>query len=445
MTVTARLDNPTIAVEPGQQAVVDLTVRNGGQRVESYVIALVGEPAAWASVSPAQLSVYPGNDAHAQVLFAPPREAAIPAGLRPYGVRVMPVDRPEDAVVPEGVVELRPFSDVGIELTPRTSRGRRRAKYELAVDNRGNAPVPVQLAGADPDEAVAVRVSPADLVLDPDRAAFAKVRVSPVKRRWTGQPLTHPFVVTAAREGAPPLQADGTMVEEPVLPHWLGRAVAAVLALAVLAAVAWYALLRPAVRSAAQDAVKAPMAVAAGQAQKASTAANAANAAASTAKAAADQAGADTGALGKTLVDEGVLDKKKLPPHLGQGATPPPTQPPAAPFDRRLTVAMAANNTATDTYPVPDKKVLAITDLIYQNWQGDAGTMVVRVGDRVLIQKGLANFRDDADHLVSPIVLHAGDVLTLDVRCTAVGKAAPDTTCRAAVTVDGKLSPAPQG
>jgi hypothetical protein len=80
MTVTARLDDSAIAVEPGQQAVVDLTVRNSGQRVEAYVLDLVGEPAAWASVRPAQLSVYPGDDAHAQVLFAPPKTAAIPAG-----------------------------------------------------------------------------------------------------------------------------------------------------------------------------------------------------------------------------------------------------------------------------------------------------------------------------------------------------------------------------
>ncbi len=445
MTATARLESRGIAVEPGQQAVLDLTVHNSGHRVEAYHLDLVGEPAGWASVSPEQLSVYPGDEAHAQVVFAPPRAAAVPAGPRPFGVRVVPVDHPEDTTVPEGIVELRPFSDIGIELTPRTSHGRGRAKHELAIDNRGNAPVPVQLVGGDPDEAVVVRVVPDDLVVGPGRAAFAKIRVRPARRRWTGQPVTHPFMVTAIPDDAPPLRADGAMLAEPVLPRWLGKAVAAVVALAVLAAAAWFALLRPVVRSAAQDAVRAPLAVAAAQASKASSDAGQAGEEAGKAKAAADKAGADTGALGKTLVDEGVLDKKKLPPGLGQGGTPPPTQTPAAPFDRRLTVALPPNNTRTDTYTVADKQLLSITDLVYQNWQGDTGTMIVRVGDRILFQKGLQNFRDDADHFVSPIVLNAGDVLTLDVRCTAQGKAAPDTTCRAAVTVGGTLAPAPQG
>jgi hypothetical protein len=441
MTVTARLESAGIVVEPGAQAVVGLTVHNSGHRVDAYHLEVVGEPAAWASVTPAELSVYPGDDGHAQVLFAPPRVAAIPAGSRPFGVRVVPIEHPEDGTVPEGVVELRPFSDFGIELTPRTSHGRSRARHELAVDNRGNAAVPVQLAGGDPDEALVVRVVPADLVVNPGEAAFAKVRVRPAKRRWTGQPVTHPFAVTAVPDGMPPLRADGTMLEEPVLPRWLGKAVAAVLALAVLAAVFWLVLLRPAVKSAAQDAVQAPLAVAAAKASKASSDASTAGDAAGKAKAAADQAGADTGALGKSLVDHGVLKPNQVPPKVH--GTPPPSTPPTRPFDRRLTVAMTANNSDTDTYTVEADQVLSITDLIYQNWQGDAGTMIIRVGNRILVQKGLANFRDDADHLVSPIVLKTGQVLTLDVRCTGVGKAAPDTTCRTAVTVSGTLAPTP--
>jgi hypothetical protein len=433
MSVIARLDHTGVAVEPGEVAVVDITVHNSGRQVEAYHLDLVGEPAAWASISPADLSVYPGDEAHAQVTFAPPRAAAVTAGARAYGVRVMPIEHPDETVVPEGTVELRPFADLDIELTPRTSHGRGRAKHELAIDNRGNVPIPVSLAGGDPDEAVTVRVSPADLLVEPGQAAFAKVRVRPAKRRWTGQPATHPFQVTALAETGAPLVANGTMLEDPVLPRWLGKAIAAVLAVAVLAAVAWFALIRPAVRSAAQNAVAAPLAATQRQA-------NAADQSAGAAKAAADKASGQSDALGKKLVEKGVLAKSDVP---SVTATPPPPTKavvPPAPFDERLTVEVAVTKTDVQSLTVPDKQALSITDLLYENPQGDTGTVTIRTGDTVLFRKGLANFRDLTDHFVSPIVLKAGQQLTLEVACTAQGKAAPDTSCRTALVVVGTIA-----
>ncbi|MEN3361654.1 MAG: hypothetical protein V7637_5636 [Mycobacteriales bacterium] len=436
MTVIARLDHPGVAVEPGEVAIVDITVHNSGRRVEAYHLDLVGEPAAWASVNPAELSIYPGDDAHAQVTFTPPRAAGVHAGPRHYGVRVMPVEHPEEAVVPEGTIELRPFADVTAELTPRTSHGRGRARHELAVDNRGNTPVPVELVGQDPDEELAIRVSPATLIVGPGEAAFARIRVRPTRRRWTGQAVSHPFQVTATPEGGTPMVAAGSMLEDPVLPRWLGKAVAVVLVLGLLAAGAWFALLRPAVRSAAQSAVAAPMAQTQAQSRKADQSATAA-------KAAADKASGQTGALGKTLVEKGVLQKKDVTGVAGAGAaTPPPPAPvvvPPAPFDQRLTTVVAATKTGTQTITIAPKQTLSITDLVYENPQGDTGTLTIRIGDRVLFGKGLANFRDLTDHFVSPIVLTAGQTLVLDVNCATQGKAATDTSCRTALIVLGAV------
>jgi hypothetical protein len=292
----------------------------------------------------------------------------------------------------------------------------------------------VVLAGGDPDEAVTVRVSPADLVVGAGEAAFARVRVRPCRRHWRGQPVTHPFQVTAVPEGGGPLIANGAMLEDPVLPRWLGKAVAAVLALAVLLGVAWMTLLRPVVRSAAQNAVAVPMAAAAARAGKADQSAAAA-------KSAADKASGDTDALGKKLVDKGVLKKGEVP-GVTDGTPPPTTRPavPPAPFDQRLTVEVAATRTDTQSLTVPDKQTLSITDLLYENPQGDTGTVTIRIGDTVLFRKGLANFRDLTDHFVSPIVLTAGQRLVLDVQCTAQGKSAADTSCRTAMVVVGTIA-----
>ncbi|MGC5413123.1 hypothetical protein ACPXCX_57110, partial [Streptomyces sp. DT225] len=66
------------------------------------------------------------------------------------------------------------------------------------------------------------------------------------------------FAATQVAEGEDPVEpvlVDGSYEQEPLLPRWLPRALitAAVLVLALVGL--WYALLRPAVKSAAREAV----------------------------------------------------------------------------------------------------------------------------------------------------------------------------------------------
>jgi hypothetical protein len=188
------------------------------------------------------------------------------------------------------------------------------------------------------------------------------------------------------------------------------------------------------VRSAAQNAVAAPLAAAQRQA-------GAADQAAGAAKAAADKASGDSSALGKKLVEKGVLKPSDVAG--GNTVTPPPPPKPAvppAPFDERLTVEVAATETDTQSLTVEAKQALSITDLLYENPQGDTGTVTIRVDDTVLFRKGLANFRDLTDHFVSPIVVKAGQQLILEVQCAAQGKAAPDASCRTALVVVGTIA-----
>jgi hypothetical protein len=63
--------------------------------------------------------------------------------------------------------------------------------------------------------------------------------------------------------------------------------------------------------------------------------------------------------------------------------------------------------------------------------------VTIRIGDQVLFLKGLANFRDLPDHFVSPIVLTAGQKLTMDVHCTAAGKLADGPSCKIALIMVG--------
>src|SRR3954466_753590 len=109
MTTTASLDSTSLSLHPGSEAVVPLQIRNNGQVVGGYEISVIGVPSTWATVEPAELSLYPGTATTATVTFRPPRSARTPAGAQAFGVIVQSTEHPELTVVPEGVIEVLPF------------------------------------------------------------------------------------------------------------------------------------------------------------------------------------------------------------------------------------------------------------------------------------------------------------------------------------------------
>lgn len=243
MSTTATLDTPTLTVEPGAAASVRLTIRNDSEVVEEYSLRVVGPSEPWADVVPGRVLLYPGHDTTALVEFRPPRSASVPAGEFTYGIHVLPTEHPEDAVVPEGTVDVLPFHQTTGELMPRMSRGKLGAKHNVAVDNTGNVPIRVDVAGSDPGELLEFSLHPPELTIEPGTVQFAALRVRPAQKIWRGRPATHTFGVTATPTDGIPLPLDGTHVQDPVLPYRTIRAVLVLLVLAVALTVGWHLLL----------------------------------------------------------------------------------------------------------------------------------------------------------------------------------------------------------
>lgn len=83
-----------MTVSPGAEATTTLTVRNDGDIVEAYTLEVVGDCAAWTTVEPARVSLYPGTSETVAVRLAPPRSHEVKAGEVPLGVRVLPHGAP---------------------------------------------------------------------------------------------------------------------------------------------------------------------------------------------------------------------------------------------------------------------------------------------------------------------------------------------------------------
>lgn len=419
MGALVTLSEKTVEVLPGAVATCAVTVKNTGTVVDQFTIDILGDPAAWTAAEPATLSLFPGAEETTTVFFRPPRDAGTPTGELPFGVRARSREDPAGSAVEEGVLVVGAYQDTFAELVPRTSRGSRGATHELAVDNRGNSRLNATVTAGDQDQLLGFDVEPPGLVVDPGSAGFAKIRVKPRKRFWRGQPKTRAFKVAVQGEGGPPILLDGSLLQEALLPRWLIPALLAALGVLVALIVVWLMFLQPAIKSAATQALEAagitplPTQVGGGPATP--------------------KPGTPTPVVtGPPATPGPTPPPGETPTPMPTPAPPTPTPPPVAqgvPADGRL--AKDGSNPTSATFSAP----FYLTDLVFANPSGRAGTLQLRRDSFVLITLRLENFRDLDFHYVTPIVVQAGQTLGFVATC------APVTPCDPSVYFSGFLRP----
>lgn len=200
---------PTDPVEPGGAGTALVRVRSTSEVVEQFRIELVGPVAAFASVDPAELRLFPGDEGDAQILFQPPRDATVSSGSYTFAVRVAPVTSPESAVVEESTVVIAGFSVITADISPRNVDGNS-ATHTITVRNAGNAPTTVALAYLDPDERTAGSLQPNELEVPGGDAVTATLKVVPKGgKRKVATRLGYQVHVRPA-EG-PPLTLDASL------------------------------------------------------------------------------------------------------------------------------------------------------------------------------------------------------------------------------------------
>ncbi|TDV54786.1 hypothetical protein CLV71_10326 [Actinophytocola oryzae] len=395
-----------------------MTVRNDSDIVEAYTFEVLGECAPWTEVEPARLSLYPGTSEQVTVVLRPPRSPAVRAGEKPLGVRVLPTERPESVVVSETIVLVEPFAEQRAELVPERRRAWRRARYHVAVHNDGNTPVAVTLSAPETDDQLtfALPVRP-EHVAPGDRTEI-DFRVRVAKIVWFGKPVTWPLrldATAAAGEESGRHPLEGELIQLPVFPRWLLAVLAVLLALVL----AWFALVRPAVQSAAREAADdrtQEIAQAAGQESQAAQPEQSGGGGESPQQGRQEQGGAATG--------QGV----------GQQSS------------ATIEVRTNAGDQGAGTYVVPEGKVFRITDLVLGNHQGDEGVLTIEFGGRTITTIALETYRNQDYHWVTPVDVPAGESVTATVNCArpgtpASGRQAPN--CFQVLNVSGGLTDAP--
>ncbi|MEU3569833.1 hydrolytic protein [Kitasatospora sp. NPDC036755] len=471
MTTSAELGLPALTVAPGGVATTTLTVRNDLDIVEAYTFEAVGDCAAWTTVEPARVSLYPGTSETVTVRLAPPRSSSTRAGEFPLGIRVLPVERPDLVAVPEATVTVTPFHELRAALAPRRRRGWLRGRYRASVRNLGNAPAAVAFTPGQAGEDLRFAIAPEKLRLEPGESGEVRVQARTRKLIWFGKPATWPFEVTVgpeeradgkdgkdSRDGKsgkdakasedkapkpePETPADpvlkpvleGEFLQLPIFPKWL----LALLALLIALLLAWFALVRPAVRTSAKQAAEKAVA------QQIATPTPPAGAPADgnpSAPGAGNTPGGQTKpGAGKPATGPG----SQGGPGPGGLAVPGTGQQSSATID----VQTANGAAATGSYLVPHGKVFDITDLVVANFQGDQGLVTITAGNKTITTIALETFRNQDYHWVTPIQVPEDQAVTANVTCEvpgtpASGKQAPG--CHELLNVSGTLSDIRQG
>jgi hypothetical protein len=441
MGATTSLASRQLSVTPGQAVEAEILVRNNGTLVDQFTLDIVGDSREWTEVEPRVINLMPAQDGRAVVRFTPPRNSSVPAGQVPFGVRVLSREDPQNSSVAEGVVDVEPFMDLQLELSPKTSKCRTKAVHEVVVDNAGNFPIPVEVITNDPEEQLKLSLDHSSLVVQPGTSAFLKLRAKPHDRFLRGQDRRLPFGVTATTPDQPPINAEGTVVQQQLLPKWLLPVAVAALAAAVVLTVLWFTLVKPTVqtsaREAAKEQAKVENAAMMAQVDQAQDKANKAEDKAAAAEKKVDDMAAGNGGAG-TGTGGGRATEGPNGVDISSGqavdfriTTDPDAQPDPEEFDK---------------FKVPDgvvpaDKTLVITDIILQNPRGDAGLLQIKRGDDVLYETGLQNFRDLDYHFLEPLTFAPDKPLTIEVSCQLPGAPEPATgKCHPSVSFSGRLS-----
>ena len=409
MAAQAWFSRSDIEVVPGTSAVFQLTIVNLGDTTESFSLAPVGLAAGWTTIRPGSVTLFGGSQEVVDVEVQPPLLPSTTAGPTALTVRIVPQSDPDDVGSSETTLQVGPTFTRRLHMLQPALRARRTAVYEMMLENQGNTQASCRLHLLDPTGRVDGDFDPPAAGVEPGASSLIRLKVHANRLQWERRSRTVQFTIDADQPGCPTASAPVTFVQASMVPERLfARLVATAAVVAALAGV-WFGIVKPAVRTAADDAVtkQLPAAISSTSVVNAPVTPNPNDSVPVTTVAAAPQ----------PVVEEGVLFSKLLAP--------------AAP----------AGQTASLTVDVPVGSTFRLTDYALQNPDKDAGVAVLLNGTNEIYRVSLNDVVGDKRvSWVSPIEVPGGTSLVFQVTCSGGGDLSGN--CTTSMLISGRMVPA---
>ncbi|MBM3670007.1 MAG: hypothetical protein FJW97_08360 [Actinobacteria bacterium] len=185
-----------LRVEPGQIATTDLTVRNPSGIVETYDVTVLGPSAAWASVDPMSVSLFPGDEQDVTLTLQPPMTSRIVAGEYAVGVQVTSQVRPTNSATTETDVTIPPFYRFRLVQAQSAYTVRTKATILVRVVNEGNSTVTYRVQAMDPEGFLSVGPKEPTLTLAPGESRWVEISVKVAPKIIGSGFETRSFIIT---------------------------------------------------------------------------------------------------------------------------------------------------------------------------------------------------------------------------------------------------------
>ena len=189
-----------LSVEPGQRDRVLALVRNQGTIVDNYQLRVEGMPDSWWSIYPDTVYLVPFGtggtyEQEVEIHIHPPRSPEAKAQL--WDLKVVAHSKAQErtaASAPMGLV-IEPYTETSTSIRPQRAKGRRKAHYDVAVENKANAPVLIALEGEDPDDELDFGFNRPPHEIPPGQTISSGMQVRPPKQIWIGRPVEKRFTI----------------------------------------------------------------------------------------------------------------------------------------------------------------------------------------------------------------------------------------------------------
>jgi hypothetical protein len=244
-----------LVLQPGATASIPLTVHNLGRTTESYTIVPAGLNAAWTAVGDGNLTLFAGSRQTVAVTVSPPALPTTAAGPTVIAVRITSESDPDASMVAETTIGVAAFDDRRVVPLNPVVRARRRATFELMVENQGNALASCRLRLVDPSNRVDGDFDPPAVGVPPGGSTLVQLRARAVGRRFRRATRTLEFEVEAEQPGHAPAAAPFALLRSPTISgSTVGRWLAALVLVGGLVG-AWFGVIEPALDDAAEQRV----------------------------------------------------------------------------------------------------------------------------------------------------------------------------------------------
>jgi hypothetical protein len=408
VAVQAWFGEDEIEIRPGASCSLALSIENVGDRTETFTIIPAGLTASWTTVTRPNVTLFAGSRDVVEVVIRPPAVHTTSAGPTSAAVRIIPLQVPDDAIVAEATVVVQSFDDRRVSVLQPLQRARRRANYEFMVENHGNNLASCRLHLVDASNRVDGSFDPPAVGVAPGSKSLVRLHLKARRGGFRRVERQLDFDIEATQPDHEPAIGHAALIQPPTFPGRMLWRAAAALAVVAAVVVAWFAVVRPEIRDAAERAVD-------------------------------DRVGdLLTEPTETTVVDTAT-------PGPG-GDAPGGSATDGEPLSNRLALSVSVGTTGSQSYQVPEGSRLHLTDVVLQNPNADLGSASLLRNAETLYRwdLGAMNSSNEFEPRVTPVPFEPGDEIVFQATCDGSGTFA-GTACEVALLIGGRLVPLDAG